>query len=135
MVPGGKPGGNNLTGLLWTYMSEPTPGLNGRSVIVPRGHVLGGSSSISTRMVSNALNLVEYSLPADGMVYTRGSSDDYDNWAELGGDRRWSWKALWPYILRVRSCAPVYITLWLKRNISARTMGASCGREKCDGGI
>ncbi|TEB27549.1 alcohol oxidase [Coprinellus micaceus] len=88
MVPGGKPGGNNLTGLLWTYMSEPTSGLNGRSVMVPRGHVLGGSSSIN------------------GMVYTRGSSDDYDKWAELSGDRRWSWKALWPYILRHERWGP-----------------------------
>jgi choline dehydrogenase len=32
----------------WNYTSEPMPGLNGRTLPVPRGHVLGGSSSVST---------------------------------------------------------------------------------------
>ncbi|KAJ3536351.1 hypothetical protein NMY22_g6071 [Coprinellus aureogranulatus] len=66
----------------WNYTSEPMPSLCGRTLTVMRGHVLGGSSSIN------------------GMVYTRGSADDYDNWGRVTGDRRWSWKALWPYILR-----------------------------------
>jgi hypothetical protein len=39
----------------------------------------------------------------DAMLYTRGSADDYDNWGRATGDRGWSWKALWPYIMRVRS--------------------------------
>ena len=132
MVPGGKPGGNNLTGLLWTFMSEPTPGLNGRSVMVPRGHVLGGSSSISTYTVSNAP--AQHSRPIDGMVYTRGSSDDYDKWAELTGDRRWSWKALWPYILRVRRYI-LFSELCSRRHLPARKMGTSRRREKRDGGL
>lgn len=37
------------------------------------------------------------------MVYTRGSADDYDNWGRVTGDKRWSWNALWPYILKVCS--------------------------------
>ncbi|TEB27555.1 pyranose dehydrogenase [Coprinellus micaceus] len=66
----------------WNYTSEPMPGLNGRTLPVPRGHVLGGSSSVN------------------GQVYTRGSTDDYKYWARAARDPRWEWDALWPYILR-----------------------------------
>jgi choline dehydrogenase len=31
----------------WLYQSEPQPELNGRRIAVPRGRVLGGSSSIN----------------------------------------------------------------------------------------
>ncbi len=50
----------------WRYHSEPNPGLGGRSVYVPRGRILGGSSSI------NAL------------VYVQGQPQDYDGWEALG---------------------------------------------------
>ncbi|KAJ2920835.1 hypothetical protein H1R20_g16258, partial [Candolleomyces eurysporus] len=39
-------------------------------------------------------------LREDGMVYTRGSVDDFDNWGRVTGDPGWSWRALWPYITR-----------------------------------
>ncbi|KIJ47007.1 GMC oxidoreductase [Sphaerobolus stellatus SS14] len=51
----------------WNFTTVPQVGLNGRSLPYTRGHVLGGSSSIN------------------GMVFTRGSSDDYDRWAKLLG--------------------------------------------------
>ena len=57
----------------WLYRTEPEPGLNGRSLIYPRGKVLGGSSSIN------------------GMIYMRGQARDYDEWARLSGDESWSW--------------------------------------------
>ncbi|TEB27972.1 pyranose dehydrogenase [Coprinellus micaceus] len=66
----------------WNYTSTPQPGLNNRSVAIPRGHMLGGCSSIN------------------GMFYTRGSSSDYDRWATVTGDDGWSWKNLLPYILK-----------------------------------
>lgn len=50
----------------WNYESEPQAELNGRRIPVPRGKVLGGSSSI------NAL------------VYLRGHPSDYDAWAKAG---------------------------------------------------
>ncbi len=48
----------------WCFRTEPDPGLNGRSMIYPRGKTLGGCSSIN------------------GMIYMRGQSRDYDAWAD-----------------------------------------------------
>jgi len=62
----------------WMYQTEPTPGLNGRSLRYPRGKTLGGCSSIN------------------GMIYMRGQSRDYDNWAEMTGDDDWTWKNALP---------------------------------------
>jgi choline dehydrogenase len=62
----------------WMYQTEPTPGLNGRSLRYPRGKTLGGCSSIN------------------GMIYMRGQSRDYDNWAEITGDDDWTWKNALP---------------------------------------
>lgn len=58
-------------------------GLNGRSIDYPRGKVLGGSSCIN------------------GGVWTRGSRDDFDRFANVTGDDGWSWDALQPFILGV----------------------------------
>jgi choline dehydrogenase len=62
----------------WLYRTEADPGLDGRSLIYPRGKVLGGSSSIN------------------GMIYMRGQSGDYDRWAEACGDDSWRWDAVLP---------------------------------------
>jgi choline dehydrogenase len=62
----------------WMYRTEPDAGLNGRSLIYPRGKVLGGSSSIN------------------GMIYMRGQARDYDQWAELTGDPAWRWEQVLP---------------------------------------
>ncbi|KAF9002550.1 GMC oxidoreductase-domain-containing protein [Cyathus striatus] len=67
----------------WNFTTVPQTGLNGRSLPYARGHVLGGSSSIN------------------GMVYTRGSRDDYNRWATITGDEGWSWNKMLPFILRV----------------------------------
>ena len=66
----------------WCYATEPDPGLNGRSLRYPRGKVLGGCSSIN------------------GMIYMRGQSRDYDQWAQLAGDDGWRWDACLPYFKR-----------------------------------
>jgi choline dehydrogenase len=62
----------------WQYRTEADAGLNGRSLIYPRGKVLGGSSSIN------------------GMIYMRGQAEDYDLWAELTGDPSWRWDSVLP---------------------------------------
>jgi choline dehydrogenase len=66
----------------WLYRTDADPGLNGRSLIYPRGKVLGGCSSIN------------------GMIYMRGQSRDYDGWAEATGEPEWSWLRTLPYFLR-----------------------------------
>jgi choline dehydrogenase len=62
----------------WLYNTEPDAGLNGRSLRYPRGKVWGGSSSIN------------------GMIYMRGQSRDYDDWAVATGDASWQWQHCLP---------------------------------------
>ncbi|MBS0307651.1 MAG: GMC family oxidoreductase N-terminal domain-containing protein [Proteobacteria bacterium] len=66
----------------WLYRTEADPGLNGRSLIYPRGKVLGGSSSIN------------------GMIYMRGQARDYDEWARLTGDDSWCWNNVLPLFVK-----------------------------------
>jgi choline dehydrogenase len=66
----------------WLYNTEPDAGLNGRSLRYPRGKTLGGCSSIN------------------GMIYMRGQSRDYDQWAELTGDDSWSWQQSLPFFMQ-----------------------------------
>lgn len=61
----------------WRYRTEAEPGLNGRSLIYPRGRVLGGCSSIN------------------GMIYMRGQSADYDQWRQMGCTG-WGWDDVLP---------------------------------------
>ncbi|TFK19656.1 pyranose dehydrogenase [Coprinopsis marcescibilis] len=72
----------------WNFVTEPQRGLNNRTFEYPRGHVLGGSSSLSD------------------MIYTRGAADDYDRWAEVTGDQGWTWKELFPLIKRHERWVP-----------------------------
>lgn len=62
----------------WLFRTEPDAGLGGRSLIYPRGKVLGGSSSIN------------------GMIYMRGQARDYDHWADVTGDPSWRWEQVLP---------------------------------------
>ncbi len=66
----------------WCYHTQADPGLNGRSLLYPRGRVLGGSSAIN------------------GMLYLRGQAADYDGWAALG-NQGWSWADVLPLFIDV----------------------------------
>ena len=57
----------------WQFKTETLSGLNGRSLLYPRGRVLGGSSSIN------------------GMIYMRGQDQNYAEWAHLTNDHAWDW--------------------------------------------
>ena len=63
----------------WLYETEAAKGLNGRTLRYPRGKVLGGCSSIN------------------GMIYMRGQSRDYNQWAAITDDPQWRWDQCLPY--------------------------------------
>jgi choline dehydrogenase len=71
----------------WNYTTEPQPGLDGRKLFWPRGKLLGGSSSINA------------------MIYMRGAAADYDEWAELTGDKAWSFEHVLPLFRRMEDNA------------------------------
>ncbi len=62
----------------WAYHSEPMAELGGRSDYLPRGKVLGGSSSINA------------------MIFQRGHPANYDGWAALGNNG-WAWRDVLPF--------------------------------------
>ncbi|KAF8259333.1 aryl-alcohol-oxidase from pleurotus Eryingii [Lactarius quietus] len=72
----------------WNYTTVPQTGLGGRTISYPRGHTLGGSTSINY------------------MVWTRGPASDFDRLAQVTGDPGWSWKSLLPTFIEVESLVP-----------------------------
>lgn len=70
--------------LNFNFTSVPQPGLNGRTVNVIVGKLLGGSSG------------------HNGMQVHRGQKDDYDRWGSyFAGRPQWSWDGLLPYFKKV----------------------------------
>ena len=72
------------TKLDWDYSTEPEPACENRSLYIPRGKGLGGSSSMNA------------------MLYVRGRPLDYDLW-ESEGASGWSWNDVRPYFLRAEN--------------------------------
>ena len=73
-----KPGAN------WRFFSEPEENTKNREIPVPRGKLLGGSSSIN------------------GQVWVRGQHLDYDTWGQFG-NRGWSWSDVGPIFKRMEN--------------------------------
>ncbi|MEP5728088.1 MAG: GMC family oxidoreductase [Sulfitobacter sp.] len=65
----------------WMMKTAPEAGLNGRSLVYPRGKVLGGCTSVN------------------GMIYMRGQAADYDQWRQMG-NIGWGWDDVLPYFLK-----------------------------------
>jgi choline dehydrogenase len=65
----------------WLYQAEPSHWTGGRTIDVPRGKTLGGSSSIN------------------GHIYNRGQRMDFDSWAQRG-NRGWGYADVLPYFRR-----------------------------------
>jgi choline dehydrogenase len=68
----------NHSVLNWNFDIEPEDYTYRREMKLPRGKLLGGSSSIN------------------GMVYVRGQKADYDGWAQQG-NRGWTYDDVLPY--------------------------------------
>ena len=71
-------------GANWNFESEPEPGLAGRRLEIPRGKLLGGTSSINAQ------------------IAIRGHRRDYDLWSEQGL-QGWSYADVLPYFRRLES--------------------------------
>ncbi len=57
----------------WNYAAEPSPAVNGRSLILPMGKVVGGGSSVNV------------------MIWARGHRNDFEFWASETGDDAWNY--------------------------------------------
>lgn len=66
----------------WGYTATPTP--VAPPIAIPRGRVIGGSSSVNAT------------------IFLRGIPDDFAHWVALGNDS-WSWDAVLPYYRKVES--------------------------------
>jgi choline dehydrogenase len=66
----------------WDLSSHHEPFADRRRIFLPRGKVLGGSSSINA------------------MVYIRGNRADYDEWRDVYGCEGWGYDDLLPYFMR-----------------------------------
>jgi choline dehydrogenase len=89
----------------WDFDSDPEPGLDGRRAYLPRGRMLGGSTSMNA------------------MVYVRGNAADYDAWAADGAPG-WGYDDVLPYSAarRTTSAAPISSTVRAAR-CASRTRG------------
>ena len=63
------------------FNTEPNETTGGRTILWPRGRVIGGSSSIN------------------GLIFIRGQHEDFDDWNRLGA-KGWSYRELLPYFRR-----------------------------------
>ena len=68
----------NRTVVDWSFWTEPQPFVDHRKIYIPRGKVLGGSSS------------------TNAMAYVRGNKADFDEWASFG-NKGWAYEDVLPY--------------------------------------
>lgn len=75
---------NMISPLSWGYKTEPDKSVANRSIVWPRGKVLGGSSAIN------------------GLVYIRGQREDYEHWRQLGNEG-WGYNDVLPYFRKAEN--------------------------------
>lgn len=66
----------------WGY--EGVPSTSAANIPIPRGRVIGGSSSVNAQ------------------IFLRGEPDDYDRWASFGNDH-WRFEQVLPYFIKLES--------------------------------
>jgi choline dehydrogenase len=84
----------------WRFETKPEENVLGRSIAIPRGRGLGGSSLIN------------------GMIYVQGQREDYDQWSALGATG-WSADTLLPYFIKLKGCGALMVPCTLIRFASA----------------
>jgi choline dehydrogenase len=71
---------------VWPHVTVAQHGLDGRTVAIPQGRVLGGGSSVNA------------------MMFVRGNPRDFDHWHRLGNDG-WSYRDVLPFFRRCEDFA------------------------------
>lgn len=72
-------------GFNWRFATEPEDNVHGRTIAIPRGKGLGGSTLIN------------------GMIYVRGQPQDYDRWAHEEGAVGWDYSQVEPYFQKLEN--------------------------------
>lgn len=80
-IPAGVYRGSSNPKYAWQFETTPSPGTANRSIPMPQGKTLGGSTAIN------------------GMNYNRGQREDFDGWARRG-NQGWGYPDLLPYFKR-----------------------------------
>lgn len=92
-IPAGVYSASSNPNYAWQFGTEPSEGTANRSIPMPQGKTLGGSTAIN------------------GMNYNRGAPEDYDDWCRRG-NRGWAYTDLLPYFKkserRVGACDVQY---------------------------
>ncbi len=83
-MPGALSFPMNMKRYDWGFESEPETHLGNRKMHVPRGKVIGGSSSIN------------------GMVFVRGHAQDFNHWRDSGA-QGWGYADVLPYFKRMEN--------------------------------
>jgi choline dehydrogenase len=83
-IPAGFIKALNSKTLMWQYETAASDSVAGRSIGIPQGKVLGGSSSVN------------------GLIYNRGQPADFDEWASRG-NAGWSYGDILPYFKRTET--------------------------------
>ncbi|KAK7445488.1 hypothetical protein VKT23_014905 [Stygiomarasmius scandens] len=73
----------------WNFEMAPQVHANNRSVAMPRGRMLGGSSAIN------------------GMAWNRASIAEYDAWQTFALENEWSWDGLLPFFTKSENVSTV----------------------------
>jgi len=83
-IPAGFVKNLNKASMMWQFESKSGPNTADRSVYLPQGKILGGSTSIN------------------GLIYNRGWSGDFDAWA-AAGNPGWSYQDVLPFFRKAES--------------------------------
>lgn len=93
---------------MYNITSVAQPNLNNAKTSVLIGNVVGGSSAVN------------------GRVFFRGTSDDYDMWAEVGGTgSAWNWAGVLPYFKKGR------IVIFKELNLANYGLGSLLYSANC----
>lgn len=72
----------------WLYKTAPQEQLNGRTIVYPRGRGMGGSSANNFSS------------------WCRGPKCDWDDWADVVGDKWWKWENVVEYLKEIEDFHP-----------------------------